>query len=123
MSTGRSVLVVDDDFDIRQSVEDGLRLAGYDVFSAGNGIEALRALSAIQESPHPCVVVTDFQMPDIDGRAVAHAVRRTAAFSLVRVLMLSAVPRVDSEADATMTKPFDFDELRGTVQHLFDSMR
>ena len=60
----RSVLVVEDDWDIREVVADVLRDAGRTVDTARDGLEALKKLDSVQR---PCLVVLDLMMPRLDG--------------------------------------------------------
>ena len=64
-STRKTVLVVDDDGDIRETLEMTLRYEGFDVWTARNGKEALARLAA--EDAAPAVILTDLKMPDVDG--------------------------------------------------------
>ncbi|PRC46855.1 DNA-binding response regulator, partial [Mycobacterium sp. ITM-2017-0098] len=68
---GRTVLMVDDDPDVRTSVARGLRHSGFDVRVAASGKEALRLLSS---ESHDALVL-DVQMPELDGVAVVTALR------------------------------------------------
>ena len=63
MSTPRSVLVVDDDVDIRLVVRMILEGGGYDVIEAADGAEALARL----REHRPCVILLDLMMPGVDG--------------------------------------------------------
>jgi two-component system, cell cycle response regulator len=79
------VLVVDDDEVIRAQLVVLLRLAGYDVHAAGSGEEALRILKTT-----PCqIILTDWQMPDMDGLSLCRNVRIKDDEGYVYVLMLT----------------------------------
>ena len=69
--SSRTVLMVDDDPDVRTSVARGLRHSGFDVRVAATGKEALRLLS---NESHDALVL-DVQMPELDGVAVVTALR------------------------------------------------
>jgi diguanylate cyclase (GGDEF)-like protein len=79
------VLVVDDDELVRAQLEILLRLAGYDVHAAGSGEEALRILSAMSCQ----IVLTDWQMADMDGLTLCRNVRLRDDEGYVYVLMLT----------------------------------
>ena len=66
-----TVLVADDDPDLRESVRDILEAEGYGVLNAQNGIEALDLLRA---TAPPLVVLLDLQMPQLDGAGVLRVV-------------------------------------------------
>ncbi len=79
------VLVVDDDDLVRARLTALLRLAEYEVESAASGEDALRIMSA----KHCQILLTDWQMPDMDGLSLCRMVRAEPADSYVYVLMLS----------------------------------
>ena len=116
--SGRRILVVDDDRDIRKLVAELLRRAGHDVREAENGRAGLRALHA---SP-PDLVLLDVSMPDLDGWQTLERIRDLTD---VPVLMLTArgdelerVRGLQAGADDYVTKPFDRQELVARVQAL-----
>jgi two-component system response regulator PrrA len=113
------VLVVDDDEDVRTSLERALRVSGFAVRSAADGISALRAVA---ELPPDCVVL-DINMPGMDGVAVVTALR--ALGHEVPVCVLSARDTVDDRvagleagADDYLVKPFALDELIARLRAL-----
>ncbi len=106
----KKVLVVDDEPDIVRLVEISLKLCNYDVFTAGNGKDALRM---IKENP-PDLVLLDVMMPEMSGYEVCQAIRSDAATKALPVVMLTAKgQKGDAEkglevgADDYIIKPFD----------------
>jgi two-component system, cell cycle response regulator len=79
------VLVVDDDELVRARLAALLRLGGYEVLTAGSGEEALRVLNTTDCQ----IVLTDWQMPRMDGLELCRAVRLRDSKSYVYVLMLT----------------------------------
>jgi DNA-binding response OmpR family regulator len=113
-----TVLVVDDDHDIRVLVRTLLERAGYGVVDAADGREGLRALHARR----PDLVVLDATMPGLDGWETLERIRELTD---VPVLMLSArsteldkVRGLKSGADDYVTKPFGRQELLARVEAL-----
>lgn len=106
------VLVVDDDQAVREALQRALRLAGFDVEVAADGLAALDAHAA--RPPH--AIVLDVGMPDPDGLAVARRLRADGATT--PILMLTAhgevaarVAGLDAGADDYLAKPFALEEL------------
>src|SRR6266498_5235272 len=113
-----SVLVIDDDADIRALVAELLRRAGLAVEEAADGRAGLRAL---HQSP-PDLVVLDVTMPELDGWATLERIRD---LSDVPVLMLTArggeldtVRGLRAGADDYLSKPFGRQELLARVEAL-----
>jgi CheY-like chemotaxis protein len=110
-----TVLVVDDDTSILDTVSAILSGEGYDVVSAASGQEALEAVAR----KRPVVILLDMRMPVMDGWAVARALR-SQGISVPIVVMTAAesAKRWADEvgADGYLAKPFGLDDLLTTVQ-------
>jgi two-component system, OmpR family, response regulator MprA len=113
------VLVVDDDFAIRESLDRSLRANGYGVELADDGAEALRAIDGTSFD----VVVLDVLMPGRDGIDVCRTLR--AAGNRVPILMLTAretvfdrVAGLEAGADDYLVKPFALEELIARLRAL-----
>jgi CheY-like chemotaxis protein len=115
------VLVADDDEDILLLVRDVLESLGCEVQTAMDGAQALE----VAGDATLALAVLDVRMPRIDGLTVALQLRSDPATRSVPILILSASVGEHQEraaravgADAFLSKPFDLDELRRTVQSL-----
>lgn len=104
-----SVLVADDDPDIRDLVVFKLQQAGYEVRAVEDGTAALSAL----EDGIPDVVVLDVMMPGLSGLDVLRQIRATEALKHLKVVLLTARARdtdvddgYNTGADEYVTKPF-----------------
>ena len=113
------VLVVDDERAVRESLDRALRLSGYDVSLAPDGLAALRSVS----EQEPDAIVLDVMMPGPDGLAVARRLR-SDGFA-VPILMLTArdaiddrVSGLDAGADDYLVKPFALEELLARLRAL-----
>ena len=118
MSNG-SILVVDDEEAVRESLRRALTLEGYEVSLASDGSEALRSLS----TRAPDAVVLDVLMPELDGLDVCRQLR--SAGDATPVLMLTArdtvgdrVAGLDAGADDYLVKPFALEELLARLRAL-----
>lgn len=108
------MLVVDDDAGIRESLEEVLRDAGYEVAVAADGRQALGMLS-----PRPALLLVDLMMPELDGWELIDELTRTAPLADIPVCVLSAIAsHAPPKASAVLTKPVDLDELLATVERL-----
>ena len=114
----KSILVVDDTRSMRKMVMTVLQAAGYSVEEAGDGAEALeKAQTRVFD-----LVVTDHNMPRMDGVTLVSALRKLPAYDDVALIVLSTEtgPELKAkgrEAGATgwMAKPFDPEKLLGFV--------
>lgn len=113
-----TVLVVDDEPDVRQLVAQVLR-ANWSVLEARDGVAAL---TMIREQ-RPDVVLTDMMMPGMDGATLLREVRADPAIAHTSVVFLTAARDVESEttilasgADDYLPKPFAPEVLRARVQ-------
>lgn len=113
---GKRVLVVDDDVKTVELVKLYLNRDGYKVFTAYDGVEAVR----LARDSHPDLIVLDLMLPGIDGLEVCRTIRNE---SDVPIIMLTArttdqdkLTGLDSGADDYVTKPFSPRELAARVR-------
>src|SRR5262245_25349193 len=111
----RPVLVVDDDPDIRETLRFVLEDAGYSVYVAENGKEALDLL-AVAETP-PGLILLDLMMPIMSGDEMLRALKAVHALATIPVTIVTAsgapMPR---EASSMLKKPVDLDALLRVVE-------
>ena len=112
-----SILVVEDDPVIRQTVEYALKRAGFTVSSVGDGARALEAA----ESFRPDLVLLDLMLPGMDGYEIAEHLRRDdKETAIIMVTALDTerdkVRGLDAGADDYITKPFSMEELLARVR-------
>ena len=111
-----SILVVDDEAQIRRALEVGLRGHGYQVRLAADGASALKALAGAGTD----VVILDLGLPDMDGTEV---LRRLRGWTDVAVVVLSVrdsqedkIRALDAGADDYVQKPFAIGELLARIR-------
>jgi DNA-binding response OmpR family regulator len=118
------VLVADDEADIRELVGHRMKQAGYDVITAADGKEGLKAIR--EQSPD--LVILDVKMPHLTGYEVTRRIREDSATRDIPVLLLSASVHEDevaqgleAGADSYLRKPFRPAELRERVASLLQA--
>jgi len=116
----RRILVVEDNRDSRDILAKLLRMSGYEVISASNGESGYAA--ALNELPD--LIITDINMPVMDGIQLLKKVRSDRVLSKTAVLVVTAFggdaarEAIEAGADASTAKPFDFDGFMNTVETL-----
>jgi len=114
-----SVLLAEDDRALRRLLEVVLERAGYRVFSASDGIEAMKlVLSASID-----IVVTDAMMPNLSGHEFCRFLRNSPSLSHLPIILLSALERKDTnagseQADVFLTKPVAGEKLIECIEEL-----
>lgn len=119
MNTDPTVLVVDDDSDIREAVAFVLESSGYNVAMAADGAEALQQLADAR--PLPVAILLDLRMPGMDGEQFRVAQLREPAFASVPVVVLSGDRNVAARARALgieryVQKPVSLDVLLDEIE-------
>lgn len=108
-----TVLVVEDDLDMRQLERMALETSGFQVVTVGNGAEALAHL----QQERPCAILLDLMMPVMDGLTFLRERHRVRAAERVPVICVSAAGQemvfeaLRSGAVDWLPKPTDFEEL------------
>jgi len=114
------VLLAEDDAALRRYLEVVLRRAGYEVRSAADGLEAMKALLSSEVD----AVVTDAVMPHLSGQELCRFLRRHPKLKALPVVLLSgddaarADAPEDARADAYLSKPVPPEELAACLERL-----
>jgi CheY-like chemotaxis protein len=121
MMANRKVLIVDDEIHIVHVVAIKLRNNSYDVISAENGEQALKL---VQEEK-PDIVVTDFQMPVMNGVELIEKLRQDKTTEKIPVILLTArgfavndEQRQHLQISAVLSKPFSPKELLRSIEDI-----
>jgi DNA-binding response OmpR family regulator len=109
-----TVLIVEDDVDLRRMFRTALALAGFDVLEAGNGLDALRVLDA---NP-PQAVILDLGLPIMSGEAVRQEIAAHAHTRHVPVIIVTGQPGTHEALDAAclLRKPVSPERLVHVVK-------
>jgi CheY-like chemotaxis protein len=110
-----TVLVVEDDCDIREVLSDTLAIEGYAVVSAANGRQALDLLHAGLDAD---LILLDLLMPVMNGWEFRAAQRADPALSRIPVVVVSASSPHGLDPERHIAKPFGVDELLSAVAEL-----
>lgn len=100
----KCVLVVEDDQPVREFIASSLKRKGYHVVSACDGMEAFREIVSVR----PDLVITDKEMPKLNGYAVLESVRSFPETAKIPVILITSTATVDEEAAALRRGFFDF---------------
>ena len=116
-----TILIVDDSRTMRTMVREALEADSFQVVEAKDGADALAAVETIRAD----MVITDVNMPEMDGLRLVRALRELPKYRFTPILVLTTESGADiklrgREAGASgwLVKPFDPEQLRQTVQHV-----
>ena len=119
VSGQKTVLVVDDYDDVRSVTRQALESFGYRVVEASSGAEAVR----VAQEHSPDIILMDLSMPNMDGFATIHQLRRLLGLRDVPVIAVSAHTAREIRDDAIaagcrdfITKPVQLEKLKSAIE-------
>lgn len=110
-----TIMIVDDDPDIRETLSLLLEAEGHDVACAANGKEALEKL---REGVRPCLILLDLMMPVMDGFQFRAEQQRDAALAPIPVVAITAAGATSAsriQVEEVLPKPFGLDAVRDAI--------
>ena len=114
------ILAVDDSASMRQMVAFTLKGAGHEVCEACDGVEALKTAQTRTDFD---LVISDINMPNMDGISLIKALRGLATYKFTPILMLTTESGTDKKSEGKaagatgwIVKPFNPDQLLATIQ-------
>ncbi|MFT8775069.1 MAG: response regulator [Gluconacetobacter liquefaciens] len=117
------VLTIDDSRTMQGMLRKALEEAGYDVIQGGDGVEGIEVLESAD--PPPNVIITDINMPRMDGFGVIEAVRKMPAFKHLPIIVLTTESDPEKKARARaagatgwIIKPFSSDSLVAAIRRV-----
>lgn len=123
MSVGPgSILVVDDDEDVRNMICIVLSVEGYSTAGAADGVEALKRL---RSGAPPALIIVDLMMPRMDGDALIRTLSADSSLARIPVAVVSGQIASDAQPRspqivAHLAKPIELDELLTVVHRATD---
>lgn len=109
-----TVLIVEDEEDLREMMREALEFNGYSVITAREGGEALDKLTRIEDL---CLILLDLLMPGMNGWDLFERVRARPELAAVPIIVHSSAPsRAPRGATRVLPKPLVLDKLLSTVQ-------
>lgn len=119
MNMEKTILVIDDNNDLRENTAEILDLAGYKTLQAVNGKQGVDI--AVKEKPS--LIVCDIMMPELDGYGVLHLLKKNPSTSNIPFIFLTAKTErgdfrkgMEMGADDYVTKPFEDIELLNAIE-------
>jgi len=120
----KNVLIVDDSATLRASVKFTLTEAGYAVEEAVNGRDGLQKLQELQaKGKQISLIISDINMPEMDGITFIKEVKKNIAFKFVPVLILTTESQESKKMEGKnagaagwLVKPFSNEQLVGVVK-------
>ena len=112
----KSILVIDDDRAIRQTMKDVLEIYGYEVHTASDGKEGISKLISMKVLP--CVILLDLMMPGMNGWGFLDFQQSNPSFAGVPVIICSAYENSAKSIRSSqiLIKPVQLDSLVGAVK-------
>jgi CheY-like chemotaxis protein len=102
-----SVLIIDDEEDVRESLRDVVEMVGCSALMAANAEEGLAVLAAHR----PCLIVLDLLMPGMSGAQMLETLRREPAWSAMPVVISTSAPERAPAGVPVLAKPIDVEAL------------
>ena len=107
------ILIVDDEADIRDSLQEFFEDEGFAVATAANGQEGMARLRA---GPLPCLIILDLLMPVLDGNEMYEQMQADAALARVPVIICTSDPRRAPSGVTTLKKPVSLMRLLASAR-------
>jgi DNA-binding response OmpR family regulator len=119
-----SILLVDDEPNLRKLLRHMLEIGGFEVVEAEDGLDALKKLTSMT----PDIMILDVMMPNLDGVSLCKQLRASDRFATLPIVMLSGKTQyravqegLAAGADRYLSKPITLNELTQTVRELLSA--
>jgi len=119
----KTILIVDDSAAIRKFVSLALKIKGYDIILAEDGMDALEALPSHQID----LLITDLNMPQIDGLSLIKNIREDDEYKDLPIIILTSLTAdryieegIKAGANSFLPKPFNIEKIQNEVSKYLD---
>jgi sigma-B regulation protein RsbU (phosphoserine phosphatase) len=123
----RRILLVEDSSTMRRMLSMKLNDEGYEVVTANDGVQGLAKAA---EEPHPELILTDYEMPEMDGAGICKAIKADKVLRTIPILMLTTLGEIDNKvagleagADDYILKPKSPDDFREMFKRIEVALR
>ncbi len=123
IKSNKTILLVDDEPNILAPLEFLVKQEGYHTLTASNGRQALQLIKETK----PDLVILDVMMPEMNGLETAREIRSHSEWANIHIIFLTAKGTTEDKingygagGEIYLTKPFDNDELIGTVNEILE---
>ncbi len=114
---GKTILIVDDDKGLQDTLSEILEAEGYEPVIAGDGLEALEKLDELR----PAVILLDLAMPRMDGQSLIQELAQQGRRAMIPIVVITADGRAKQKAaavgaDGYVEKPFRIPTLLAEIE-------
>ncbi len=118
----KTILIIEDDFDINEMIKTRLEEDGYNTISSYDGNDALKKLNTF----NPDLIILDIILPKVNGFELCKTIKKNESWCHIPIILMTATSGLDNvarnedkvQADACIAKPFEYPELLETIKKL-----
>lgn len=123
----KTVLIIDDTYEIRESLAEALRNEKFETISAINGQDALDLLATLQASDYPGLIILDIMMPIMDGNEFLRQIQSNHSDTLAKIPLIVISAKADfefslPEGTEFLRKPIDLDDFYEAVNRMYSAV-
>ncbi|MCG8337892.1 MAG: response regulator [Proteobacteria bacterium] len=123
----KKILIVDDSQTIRVKISQALKLIGFDIIEAINGVDALKKLDEMPKDSLVDLVVTDINMPEMGGFQLILRLKANPAFKKIPIIVLTSETETERKQEgkaagvnAWVVKPVETETMQAVVKKILN---
>ncbi|HOK40190.1 MAG TPA: response regulator [bacterium] len=120
----KKIIIIDDEINLRKILNFNLKIKGYEIYEAENGLVGLNLIKQIK----PDLILLDLMMPEMNGYQVVEELKKDEELSKIPIFILSAKVKPEEINKLLsmgvlkyITKPFNIKELNQEIENLFNN--